>query len=170
MTASSGYRAEGFRDLTELYKKTRGEGFGDEVKRRIMLGTFALSSGNYDAYYNKALKTRSIIMDEFEKVFSKYNLILGPTTLTTAYMLGEKADDPLERYHEVMIMGSANIAGLPAISVPCGFGRDGLPVGMHLIGRPFDEGLLLKAGYAFECRTDFHKMRPRAEVRNRHGI
>lgn len=165
-----GYRTEEFRDLTELYKKTRGEGFGDEVKRRIMLGTYALSSGNYDAYYNKALKARSIIMDEFENVFNRYDLILGPTTLTTAYMLGEKADDPLERYHEVMIMGSANIAGLPAISVPCGFGRDGLPVGMHLIGRPFDEGLLLKAGYAFECRTDFHKMRPRAEVRNRHGI
>jgi aspartyl-tRNA(Asn)/glutamyl-tRNA(Gln) amidotransferase subunit A len=165
-----GYRAEKFKNLTELYKKTRSEGFGDEVKRRIMLGTFSLSSGYYDAYYSKALKVRSVIIEEYEKVLSKYDLILGPTTLTTAYALGEKVDDPLKMYFGDMCTVSANITGLPAISVPCGFDKDGMPVGMQLIGRLFSEGLLLKAAYSFECQTDYHKMRLQVEEQRRHEI
>lgn len=155
-----GYRAEKFTDLLDLYKQTRSEGFGAEVKRRIMLGTYALSSGYYDAYYKKALQVRTIIKKEFDEAFSKYDLIIGPTTPTTAFKLGEKTDNPLEMYLEDIYTVSVNIAGLPGLVVPCGKDGKGLPIGLQLIGKPFDEGTLLRVGYTFEQNTEFHKMRP----------
>ncbi len=155
-----GYRAEKYTDLLDLYKQTRSEGFGPEVKRRIMLGTYALSSGYYDAYYKKALQVRTLIRKGFDEVFMKYDLVLGPTAPTTAYKIGEKVDDPLAMYLGDIYTVSANIAGLPALALPCGFDTDGLPVGMQLIGKPFDESTLLQAGYAFEQNTGFHLNRP----------
>jgi aspartyl-tRNA(Asn)/glutamyl-tRNA(Gln) amidotransferase subunit A len=155
-----GYRAENCDDLYELYIRSRSEGFGMEVKRRIMLGTYALSSGYYDAYYKKALQVRALIRESFDKAFSKYDLLIGPTTPTTAYKIGEKVDDPLAMYLGDVFTVPANIAGIPAISIPCGFDRDGLPIGLQLIGKAFDEAALLKAGFAFEQNTDFHLKRP----------
>jgi aspartyl-tRNA(Asn)/glutamyl-tRNA(Gln) amidotransferase subunit A len=137
--------AEKYDSLLDLYKNTRSEGFGTEVKRRIMLGTYALSSGYYDAYYKKALQVRTLIMDEFNSAFEKYDLIMGPTAPTTAYKIGEKSDNPLEMYLGDIYTVSVNIAGLPAISVPCGFDKNNLPVGMQLIGKPFDEMTILRA-------------------------
>jgi aspartyl-tRNA(Asn)/glutamyl-tRNA(Gln) amidotransferase subunit A len=158
-----GYRAEKYDSLLDLYKNTRSEGFGTEVKRRIMLGTYALSSGYYDAYYKKALQVRTLIMDEFNSAFEKYDLIMGPTAPTTAYKIGEKSDNPLEMYLGDIYTVSVNIAGLPAISVPCGFDKNNLPVGMQLIGKPFDEMTILRAAYSFESNTDFNRM-PKIEV------
>lgn len=154
-----GYRAEKFTDLLDLYKQTRSEGFGKEVKRRIMLGTYALSSGYYDAYYKKALKVRTLIRQDFDRAFEKYDVLLGPTTPTTAYKLGEKVNNPLEMYLGDIYTVSVNIAGLPALVVPCGFDSLGLPIGMQLIGKPFDEGTLLRTGFTFEQNTEFHKRR-----------
>ncbi len=145
-----GYRSDDYEDLTDLYKKSRSEGFGPEVKRRIMLGTYALSSGYYDAYYKKALKVRTLIMEEFNRIFEKYDLILGPVSPVTAYGIGEKSDNPLEMYMGDIFTVSVNIAGLPAMSVPAGF-VNGLPVGMQLIAKPFNESILIRAGYTFEC-------------------
>lgn len=158
-----GYRAENHDGLTDFYCKTRSEGFGTEVKRRIMLGTYTLSSGYYDAYYKKALKVRAVITEHFEDAFRKYDLIIGPTAPTTAYKLGEKIDNPLEMYLGDVFTVSANTAGLPAMSIPCGFDEEGMPVGMQLIGRHFDEGTLIRAAYAFERNTDFHSKRPSME-------
>lgn len=155
-----GFRAEKYTDLLDLYKQTRSEGFGPEVKRRIMLGTYALSSGYYDAYYKKALQVRTLIRKGFDDAFSKFDMVLGPTAPTTAYKIGEKADDPLAMYLGDIYTVSANIAGLPALVLPCGFDKEGLPVGLQLIGKPFDESLLLQAGYTFEQNTDFHLRRP----------
>ncbi|MCX7710774.1 MAG: Asp-tRNA(Asn)/Glu-tRNA(Gln) amidotransferase subunit GatA [Clostridia bacterium] len=155
-----GYRAAKYTDLLDLYKQTRSEGFGAEVKRRIMLGTYALSSGYYDAYYKKALQVRTIIKQEFDKAFSKYDFIIGPTTPTTAFKLGEKTANPLEMYLEDIYTVSVNIAGLPGLVVPCGKDSKGLPIGLQLIGKPFDESTLLRAGYTFEQNTEYHKMRP----------
>lgn len=155
-----GFRAEKYTDLLDLYKQTRSEGFGPEVKRRIMLGTYALSSGYYDAYYKKALQVRTLIRKSFDDAFTKFDLVLGPTTPTTAYKIGEKVDDPLAMYLGDIYTVSANIAGLPALDLPCGFDNDGMPVGLQLIGKPFDESLLLKAGYTFEQNTLFHLRRP----------
>lgn len=155
-----GFRAEGCTDLIDLYTKTRSLGFGSEVKRRIMLGTYALSSGYYDAYYKKALKVRTLIMDEFDKAFSKYDLIAGPTAPTTAYKIGEKTDNPLEMYLGDIFTVSVNIAGLPAISVPCGLDSKNLPVGLQLIGKPFSEGIIMQAAYAYEQSSGFSKMNP----------
>ncbi len=156
-----GYRAEKFADLLDLYKQTRSEGFGAEVKRRIMLGTYALSSGYYDAYYKKALQVRSLIMDSFNEAFKKYDVVLGPTAPTTAYKIGEKTDSPLEMYLGDIYTVSVNIAGLPGLAVPCGFDSNKLPIGLQLIGKPFDEGTLLRVGYTFEQNTEFHKSRPK---------
>lgn len=150
-----GYRASKFEDITDLYRQTRSEGFGTEVKRRIMLGTYALSSGYYDAYYKKALKVRRLIYEDFQKAFGQVDVILGPTAPATAFKLGEKTDNPLEMYLGDIYTVSVNIAGLCAISVPCGTDNRGLPVGMQLIGRPFEEGNLLKAAHAFEKACDF---------------
>lgn len=155
-----GYRAGKYDDLLDLYKQTRTEGFGQEVKRRIMLGTYALSSGYYDAYYKKALQVRTLIRNGFDEVFSKFDLVLGPTAPTTAYRTGEKTNDPLAMYLGDIYTVSANIAGLPALVLPCGFDHDCLPIGLQLIGKPFDEVKLLRAGYTFEQNTDFHQKRP----------
>ena len=145
-----GKRAETYGDIDELYKNTRNEGFGEEVKRRIMLGTFALSSGYYDAYYKKALQARSLIIAEYEKVFEKYDFILSPVAPTPAYKLGSKTGNPIEMYLGDIYTVPVNIAGVPALSMPCGMTESGLPIGMQLIGKALSEPLLYRAGYAFE--------------------
>lgn len=145
-----GYRSENFNNLLELYKNSRSEGFGEEVKRRIMLGTYVLSSGYYDAYYKKALKVRTLIKGEFDKLFETYDGIIGPTAPTTAYDIGEKTDDPLEMYLGDIYTVSVNIAGLPAISIPCGIDSQKLPIGLQIIGKAFDETTLLQLAYAYE--------------------
>ena len=134
--------------------KTRSEGFGPEVKRRIMLGTYALSAGYYDAYYNKALKVRTLIKSDFDRAFEKYDLLLSPVTPGTAFKRGEKMDDPLQMYMVDICTFSINMAGIPAISIPAGF-VDNLPVGLQLMGKPFGEGDILRAAYAFEQNTGF---------------
>lgn len=155
-----GYRAGKYTDLLDLYRKTRSEGFGTEVKRRIMLGTYALSSGYYDAYYKKALQVRTLIRKGFDEAFADCDFVLGPTAPTTAYRIGENIDDPLAMYLGDVYTVSVNIAGLPAIVVPCGFDSRKLPIGLQLIGKPFDESMLLRAAYTFEQNTDFHLSRP----------
>jgi len=154
-----GYQAESFDNLLDLYKKTRSEGFGDEVKRRIMLGTYALSSGYYDAYYKKALQVRTLIKEDFDKVFKTCDVIISPTCPTTTFGLGEKSDDPLAMYLSDIYTVPVNISGIPAISIPCGFDKNNLPIGLQLIGRPFEEEVLLKASYSFERGTNYHKER-----------
>ncbi|MDP4172170.1 MAG: amidase, partial [Bacillota bacterium] len=134
-------------------------GFGDEVKRRIMLGTFALSSGYYDAYYKKAQKVRTLIKKDFEDVFTKYDVIVGPTTPTPAFKIGEKTSDPLTMYANDILTIPVNLAGVPAISVPCGF-SNGLPLGLQIIGKHFDEETVYRTAHAFETATDFHKKKP----------
>lgn len=145
-----GYRAEDYADIEELYKKTRSEGFGKEVKRRIMLGSFALSAGYYEAYYKKALQVRTLIVDDFNSVFKSCDVVLSPVAPTTAYKIGEKTGDPLEMYMGDIYTVPVNIAGLPAISVPCGEDPGGMPVGLQLIGKAFSEPTLLKTAYAYE--------------------
>ena len=130
--------------------RSRSEGFGEEAKRRIMVGTFVLSSGYYEAYYNKALKVRAVIKKEFENAFSNYDILLGPTAPTTAPKLGESLQDPLKMYLGDIYTVAVNLAGLPAISVPCGLDQNGLPIGMQLIGRPFGESDIIRAAYNFE--------------------
>jgi aspartyl-tRNA(Asn)/glutamyl-tRNA(Gln) amidotransferase subunit A len=155
-----GYRAPKPEDLLDMYERTRSEGFGDEVKRRIMLGTYVLSSGYYDAYYLKAQKVRTLMKDDFEKAFGACDLLATPVAPTAAFKMGEKLDDPLQMYLSDIFTISANLAGVPAISVPCGFSSKGLPIGLQLIGRHFDEGTILRAAYAYECLTDWHKRQP----------
>lgn len=154
-----GYRADDVETLIDLYKRSRAEGFGDEVKRRIMLGTFALSSGYYDAYYKKAQKVRTLIKKDFEDVFEKYDVIIGPTTPTPAFKIGENVDDPLTMYANDILTIPVNLAGVPGISVPCGF-SNGLPLGLQIIGKHFDEASVYKVAYAFEQATDYHKQKP----------
>jgi aspartyl-tRNA(Asn)/glutamyl-tRNA(Gln) amidotransferase subunit A len=154
-----GYRAEG-KDLIDMYKETRARGFGPEVKRRIMLGTYALSAGYYEAYYRKAQQVRTLIKDDFEKAFGVVDVIVTPTSPSPAFGLGEKATDPLTMYLSDIFTISVNLAGVPAISVPCGFTGTGLPIGLQFIGRHFDEGIILRAAYAFEQTTDWHRRRP----------
>lgn len=149
-----GYRSNEYNNLLDLYKNTRSEGFGDEVKRRIMLGTYALSSGYYDAYYKKALQVRTLIKEEFDSLFNKYDFIIGPTAPTTAFELGEKTEDSLQMYLGDVFTVSVNIAGLPAISIPCGNDDSGLPVGMQLIGRAYDEPTILRAAHAWEVHNE----------------
>ncbi len=145
-----GYRAENFLDLEELYKKSRSEGFGKEVKRRIMLGSFALSSGYYDAYYKKALQVRTLIMNDFARVFKDFDCILSPVAPTASYKIGEKSETPLEMYMGDIFTVPVNIAGLPSLSVPCGENERGLPLGIQLIGKAFSENTLYKIAYAYE--------------------
>ncbi|MFT9598320.1 Asp-tRNA(Asn)/Glu-tRNA(Gln) amidotransferase subunit GatA [Mesobacillus sp.] len=154
-----GYRTPNAENLIEMYKKTRAEGFGEEVKRRIMLGTFALSSGYYDAYYKKAQKVRTLIKQDFENVFEKYDVIVGPTTPTPAFKIGENIGDPMTMYANDILTIPVNLAGVPAISVPCGFDK-GLPLGLQIIGRHFDESTVYKVAHAFEQATEFHKQQP----------
>jgi aspartyl-tRNA(Asn)/glutamyl-tRNA(Gln) amidotransferase subunit A len=155
-----GVRADQAQNLVDMYKKTRSQGFGDEVKRRIMLGTYSLSSGYYDAYYLKAQRVRTLIKQDFEHVFSKYDVIIGPTTPTTAFKIGEKIDDPLTMYVEDILTIPVNLAGIPAISVPCGFASNGLPIGLQIMGKAFDESTILRVAHVFEQHTDYHKARP----------
>jgi aspartyl-tRNA(Asn)/glutamyl-tRNA(Gln) amidotransferase subunit A len=155
-----GYRTPNAENLLDLYKKTRAEGFGDEVKRRIMLGTFALSSGYYEAYYKKAQQARTLIKKDFEDVFAKYDVIIGPTTPTPAFKIGEKIDDPLTMYANDILTIPVNLAGVPGISVPCGFSSTGLPLGLQIIGKHFDESTIYRVAHAFEQATDFHTKRP----------
>lgn len=157
-----GLRVPG-RDIVEMYMNTRSQGFGPEVKRRIMLGTYALSSGYYDAYYLKALKVRTLILKDFENAFTKYDVLATPTSPTVAFRLGEKAGDPLAMYLSDLCTIPVNMAGLPAISLPCGFSQ-GLPVGLQLIGKAFDEATLLRVAYAFEQATEYHRRRPELGV------
>jgi aspartyl-tRNA(Asn)/glutamyl-tRNA(Gln) amidotransferase subunit A len=154
-----GYRSPNAENLLEMYKMTREEGFGEEVKRRIMLGTFALSAGYYDAHYKKAQKVRTLIKQDFEKVFEQYDVIVGPTAPTPAFKLGENTRDPLTMYANDILTIPMNLAGVPAISVPCGFDK-GLPLGLQIIGRHFDENTVYKVAHAFEQATDFHKQQP----------
>ncbi|MHB9154427.1 MAG: Asp-tRNA(Asn)/Glu-tRNA(Gln) amidotransferase subunit GatA [Endomicrobiales bacterium] len=154
-----GYRAPGD-TLLEVYEKTRGQGFGPEVKRRIMLGTYALSAGYYEAYYGKAQKVRTLIRRDFENAFADVDVILTPTTPTPAFRIGEKSADPLQMYLSDIFTISCNLAGLPGISVPCGFSSKGLPIGLQLIGRPFDEELVLRAGYHYETNAPWRGRHP----------
>jgi aspartyl-tRNA(Asn)/glutamyl-tRNA(Gln) amidotransferase subunit A len=155
-----GLRAPGGKDLIEMYAKTRAAGFGDEVKRRIMLGTYALSAGYYDAYYGRALKVRTLVRRDFQEAFERVSLIAAPTTPGVAFKLGEKAD-PLSMYLNDVLTIPVNLAGLPGISVPAGFTSGGLPIGLQLIGRAFDEATVLRAAHAYERATDWHTRRPR---------
>ena len=145
-----GYRTKEYSDLHSMYKKTRSEGFGSEVKRRIMLGSFVLSSGYYDAYYLKALKTKALIKQEFDKAFEKYDIILAPAAPTTAPLLGSSLQDPIKMYLSDIYTISANLAGIPGLSIPCGKDNKGLPIGMQLLGGCFQEKTLLRAGFAYE--------------------
>ena len=154
-----GFRSDA-EDLMDMYRETRARGFGSEVKRRIMLGTYALSSGYYDAYYRKAQQVRTLIVRDFEEAFKLVDLIATPTTPTPAFRIGEKTSDPLQMYLNDIFTISVNLAGVPAISVPCGFNSDGLPIGLQLIGRHFDEVTTLRAAHAYESETDWHKRRP----------
>lgn len=154
-----GYRCEDPKDLMDMYLRSRSEGFGDEVKRRIMVGTYALSAGYYDAYYNKAMQVRRLIKNDFETVFKEVDFILGPTTPSPAFGFGEKGDDPVQMYLEDVYTITANLAGIPAMSLPAGL-VDGLPCGLQLLGNYFDEARMLNLGYAFQQETDWHKLRP----------
>lgn len=156
-----GYRRKDCEDLMEVFLSSRSEGFGMEVKRRIMLGSFVLSSGYYDAYYNKALKVRGLIKKSFDEAFSDYDMIISPVAPTTAYKIGENSSDPLKMYLGDIYTVSVNLAGIPAVSVPCGFGKNNMPVGMQLIGNVFEETKLVKAAYAFQKATDFHAKKPK---------
>ncbi|RWZ57994.1 Asp-tRNA(Asn)/Glu-tRNA(Gln) amidotransferase subunit GatA [Halobacillus fulvus] len=155
-----GKRAEDVENMLEMFKRSRAEGFGDEVKRRIMLGTFALSSGYYDAYYKKAQQVRTLIKNDFEKVFEEYDVIVGPTTPTPAFKVGQNIEDPMTMYANDILTIPVNLAGVPGISVPCGFSEKGLPIGLQIIGKHFDESTVYRAAHAFEQATDFHKQRP----------
>lgn len=151
-----GVRSDNVNNLIDLYKNTRSEGFGDEVKRRIMLGTFALSSGYYDAYYKKAQQVRTLIKNDFENVFANYDVIIGPTTPTTSFKVGEKTEDPMTMYANDILTIPVNLAGVPAISIPCGFGANNMPLGLQIIGKHFDEATIYRVAHAFEQATDYH--------------
>lgn len=155
-----GYRTQNYEDLIDLYKKTRSEGFGPEVKRRIMLGTYALSAGYYDAYYKKGLQVRTLIKRAFDEAFQKYDVIITPTSPTTAFKIGEKVSNPLEMYMSDICTVPVNIAGLPAISIPCGFDSNGLPIGLQIIGKAFDEETILRVAYTYEQNSGYRNLKP----------
>ncbi|MDO8603766.1 MAG: Asp-tRNA(Asn)/Glu-tRNA(Gln) amidotransferase subunit GatA [Candidatus Omnitrophota bacterium] len=156
-----GLRADNVKSMMDMYKKTRKEGFGDEAKRRIILGTFALSSGYYDAYYAKALKVRTLIKTDFDEAFQKFDAIVTPTSPTAAFKIGEKTRDPLTMYLSDIFTISANLAGIPGISIPCGFTKNNLPIGLQILGKPFDEEMILRIAYNYEQNTDWHKRKPK---------
>jgi aspartyl-tRNA(Asn)/glutamyl-tRNA(Gln) amidotransferase subunit A len=155
-----GYRSPKPGDLLDMYSSTRAEGFGAEVKRRIMLGTYALSAGYYDAYYLKAQKVRTLIRQDFEQAFGKFDTLLTPTAPTPAFRIGEKVDDPLQMYLSDIFTIPCNLAGLPGISIPCGLSKEGLPIGLQILGKPFDEEKVLRVAHAFQQATDWHQRRP----------
>lgn len=152
-----GYRTQNFKNLKDIYKNSRSEGFGSEVKRRIILGTYVLSSGYYDAYYKKALEVRTLVKQEFDKMFEKYDVLLTPTSPTVAFEIGTRSNNPLEMYLADICTVSLNIAGLPGISVPCGVDSKGMPIGMQLIGDKFQEKTILNAAYTYEQATNFRE-------------
>jgi aspartyl-tRNA(Asn)/glutamyl-tRNA(Gln) amidotransferase subunit A len=156
-----GHRCENPRDLNDLYRRSRGEGFGDEVKRRIMTGTYVLSAGYYDAYYIKAQRVRALINADFISAFKSVDVLMGPTTPTPAFALGAKTSDPITMYLNDIYTIGANLAGLPAISVPCGFVQD-LPVGLQIVGPHFSEARVLTAAHAFQRATEWHTRIPAA--------
>lgn len=156
-----GFRFENAGDLINMYIKTRSKGFGNEAKRRILLGTYCLSTGYYDAYYLKAQKVRTKIREDFDNAFKNCDCIITPTSPTAAFKIGEKMDDPLSMYLSDIFTISANLAGIPAISIPCGFTKDNLPIGLQILAKPFDEETLFRAAYAFEQSTDFHRENPK---------
>jgi len=156
-----GFRAEDYTDLVDMYKKTRGQGFGAEVRRRIMIGTYVLSAGYYDAYYLKALKLRRLIAQDFAAAFEQCDVIMGPTTPTTAFQHGAKSDDPIAMYLNDTYTNTVNLVGLPGLSIPCGFDAAGLPIGLQLIGRYLDEARLLNFGHRFQQATDWHSRIPK---------
>jgi len=158
-----GYRARGYDGLIDMYAKTRAEGFGPEVKRRIMLGTYVLSAGYYDAYYRKAQQVRTLIKEDFDRAFEEYDALLTPTAPTPAFMIGEKVKDPLQMYLSDIFTIPVNLAGIPGISIPCGFNGGGLPIGLHIIGKHFDEEKILRVAYTYEQRTDWHLKRPQLD-------
>ena len=155
-----GFRAEGAESLRDMYFKTRAQGFGDEVKRRIMLGTYALSSGYYDAYYLKAQKVRTLIKNDFDEAFKIVDAIAAPTTPEVAFKIGEKTQDPIKMYLSDVLTIPCNIAGLPGISVPCGFSSNGLPIGIQVLGKPFDEETVIHVAHAYEQSTNWGDKRP----------
>lgn len=160
-----GYRAEGGTDIVDMYKKTRSQAFGPEVKRRIMLGTYALSSGYYDAYYLKALQVRTLVKQDFDKAFEEVDVLITPTAPTTAFKIGEKTNDPLAMYLQDVCTIPINLAGVPGISIPCGF-AGGLPIGLQIIGKPLGEETLIRTAYTFEQNNDYHKrFAPLGEVK-----
>jgi len=154
-----GVRSSQASNLLEVYEKSRSEGFGQEVKRRIMLGTYALSSGYYDAYYLKAQKVRTLVKQDFDRAFERYDVIVGPTAPTPAFKIGSQIDDPLTMYLNDICTIPVSLAGVPAISVPCGM-ADGLPVGLQIIGKAFDEATVLRVAHAYEQHTEYHTLRP----------
>ena len=155
-----GYRTDNSKNLLSMYKKTREEGFGAEVKRRIMLGTYTLSSGYYDAYYLKAQKVRTLIKKDFDDAFKNCDILITPTAPTSAFKIGEKFDNPIQMYLSDIFTISVNLAGVPAISIPCGFSKNGLPIGLQIIGRHFDEETVIRAAYTFEQNTNYHQKKP----------
>jgi aspartyl-tRNA(Asn)/glutamyl-tRNA(Gln) amidotransferase subunit A len=155
-----GYRDKNKKSLMEMYKSTRSKGFGPEVQRRIILGTYSLSSGYYDAYYGKASQVRTLIIEDFKKAFERCDVILSPVAPTPAFKIGKLVDDPLTMYLSDIFTLSANLAGIPGISVPCGFSSEGLPIGLQIMAKHFEERKLIKTAYNFEQNTDFHKKKP----------
>jgi aspartyl-tRNA(Asn)/glutamyl-tRNA(Gln) amidotransferase subunit A len=155
-----GYRAPEYVDLRDMYCKTRGQGFGAEVKRRILVGTYVLSHGYYDAYYLQAQRVRRLIAQDFVEAFKRCDVILGPTSPTVAFRVGEKSSDPVKMYLNDIYTTAANLAGLPAMSIPCGFGAGGLPVGLHLAGNYFAEARLLNVAHQYQRATDWHLRMP----------
>jgi aspartyl-tRNA(Asn)/glutamyl-tRNA(Gln) amidotransferase subunit A len=155
-----GHRAANYADLADMYRRTRAEGFGAEVQRRILVGTYVLSHGYYDAYYLKAQKVRRLIARDFTEAFARCDLIMGPTTPTTAFALGAKMDDPVQMYLNDIFTIPAPLAGLPALSVPCGFDRQGLPVGLQIMGPHFSEARLLGAAHRYQQASDWHRRVP----------
>ena len=155
-----GYRTEKFNDLRDIYKNSRSEGFGPEVKRRIILGTYVLSSGYYDAYYKKAQKVRTVIKNAYDTLFEKYDILLTPTSPTTAFKMGEKSNNPLEMYLADIYTVPVNIGGLPGMSIPCALDSKGMPIGFQLIGKAFDETTIFKAAYTYEQNTNFRENKP----------
>ena len=155
-----GYRAPEYGDLTDMYEKTRAQGFGAEVKRRIMIGTYVLSHGYYDAYYIKAQRIRRLIAQDFAEAFKQCDVIMGPTSPTTAFKLGEKGDDPVQMYLSDIYTIAVNLAGLPGMSIPCGFGKNNMPVGLQIIGNYFDEARMLNVAHQYQLATDWHGRSP----------
>jgi aspartyl-tRNA(Asn)/glutamyl-tRNA(Gln) amidotransferase subunit A len=155
-----GFRHQDATGLMDMYRGTRSRGFGTEVQRRIIIGTYCLSAGYYDAYYGKASQVRTLIIDDFKKAFDACDVVVCPVAPTAAFKIGEKIDDPLTMYLSDIFTLSANLAGIPGLSVPCGFSKDGLPIGLQIMGNHFNEEMILKVAYGFEQATGFHKQKP----------